>query len=59
MINKTLTFTENNDCNSILEAIDSSSKAFTEAGFRVTENGIKNAGCHNGSISLVSFFIYF
>ena len=45
MINATIDFFKNKNCETILNAINKSADAFTEAGIRLGINGIKKAGC--------------
>lgn len=45
MVNATVKFLKEKNCPVILNAVQAATVAFTEAGFLLTENGIKLAGC--------------
>ena len=59
MINATVEFSKTKNCDVILKAIDKSTTAFTEAGFLLTANGIRNAGCKPNGIVPVSLTFHF
>lgn len=59
MINATVDFIQKNNCEVILKAIDKSTTAFTEAGFLLTANGIRNANCKPNGIVPVRLTFHF
>lgn len=57
MINATADFLKNKNCETILNAVNKSADAFTEAGIRLALNGIKKAGCVCKNFREVKLFI--